>query len=131
MRLFMCHDYKAPGRIGNKGVEIDFRTDTDGSVHKLFYFSVNLSDERLRQNEPFLRFLSGLGRVTTFFKATSYMPHMPGFATIRDRVLENSAAILQDDSGIPYRFYDAKRWHVQLYGDYERPYGSFAWLEQP
>ena len=28
-------DYKAPGRIGNKGLEIDFRTDADRSVHKL------------------------------------------------------------------------------------------------
>lgn len=124
-------DYKAPGRIGNKGLEIDFRTDADGSLHKLYYFSVNLSDARLRENGPFLAFLSGLKGMTTFFKATSYMPHQPGFTVIRDRVLDQSGAILQDDSGIPYRFFDAARWQVQLYGDYERPYGSFAWLEQP
>ncbi len=124
-------DYKAPGRIGNKGLEIDFRTDADGSVHKLYYFSVNLSDERLRRNKPFLAFLSGLKGMTTFFKATSYMPHHPDFTIIRDRVLEQSTAILQDDSGIPYRYFDAAKWQVQLYGDYERPYGSFAWLEQP
>ena len=30
---------------------------SDLSVHKLFYFSVNLSDERLRENKPFLAFL--------------------------------------------------------------------------
>ncbi len=124
-------DYKAPGRIGNKGLEIDFRTDADGSLHKLYYFSVNLSDQRLRENKPFLTFLSGLKGMTTFFKATSYMPHQPGFTIIRDQVLDQSAAVLQDDSGIPYRFFDAARWQVQLYGDYERPYGSFKWLEQP
>jgi hypothetical protein len=124
-------DYKAPGRIGNKGLEIDFCTDADQSVHRLYYFSVNLSDERLGPNQPFLTFLSGLKGMTTFFKATSYMPHQPGFTIIRDRVLAGSVAILQDDSGIPYRFFDTPRWRVQLYGDYERPYGSFAWLEQP
>ena len=123
--------YKAPGRIGNKGLEIDFRTDADGSLHKLDHFSVNLSDERLRENKPFLAFLSGLKGMTTFFKATSYMPHHKGFTIIRDEVLDQSAAVLQDDSGIPYRFFDAARWQVQLYGDYERPYGSFKWLEQP
>lgn len=124
-------DYKAPGRIGNKGVEIHFRTDRDQSIHKLFYFSVNLSDERLRENQPFMRFLDGLKGMTTFLKATSYMPHESAFSIIRERILANSTAILQDDSGIPYRFLDAARWQVHLYGEYTRPYGSFRWLEQP
>jgi hypothetical protein len=124
-------NYHAPGKIGNKGVEIDFRTDSDQSFHKLFYFSVNLSDERLSQDQPFLTFLAGLKGMTTFFKATSYMMHKPEFSIIRERVLAGSAAILQDDSGIPYRFLSTATWKVQLYGDYDRPYGSFRWLEQP
>jgi hypothetical protein len=119
------------GRIGNRGLQVDFRTDADQSEHTLFYFSVNLSDDRLKQNQPFLTFLSTLKGMTTFFKATSYMPHHPGFSQIRERVLAGSGVILQDDSGLPYRFFDAARWQVQLYGDYERPYGSFIWLEQP
>jgi hypothetical protein len=124
-------DYKAPGKIGNKGVELDFRTDSDQSVHKLFYFSVNLSDGRLRQNAAFLSFLTSLKATTTFLKATSYMLHKPEFSTIRERLLSGSLAILQDDSGIPYHFFTGARWRVQLYGDYVRPYGSFRWLEQP
>jgi hypothetical protein len=124
-------DYKAPGKIGNKGVELDFRTDSDQSVHKLFYFSVNLSDDRLRQNQAFLSFLTGLKGATTFLKATSYMIHKQEFSTIRERILSDSLAVLQDDSGIPYRFFATARWRVQLYGDYVRPYGSFRWLEQP
>ncbi len=124
-------NYKAPGRIGNKGIQIDFRSDEDQSVHTLFYFSVNLSDERLRENKPFLTFLDGLKGMVTFFKATSYMPHAPAFSIIRERVLAGSSAILQDDSGLPYQFFDRARWQIQLYGSYERPYGSFRWLEQP
>ncbi len=124
-------DYRAPGRIGNKGVEIDFRSGKDQSLHKLYYFSVNLSDPYLRENRPFLTFLSGLNGVTTFLKATSYMPHHPEFSTIRERLLAQSAAVLQDDSGLPYRFFDPRQWRIQLYGEYERPYGSFRWLEQP
>ena len=123
-------DYHAPGRIGNKGVELEFRRDSDQSVHKLFYFSVNLSDSRLHEDQPFLAFLSRLKGVTTFLKATSYMLHKPEFSIIREQVLASSAAVLQDDSGIPYRFYTAAGWKVQLYGEYIRPYGSFRWLEQ-
>ena len=115
-------DYKAPGKIGNKGVELDFRTDSDQSVHKLFYFSVNLSDPRLRQNQAFLSFLTGLKGAITFLKATSYMIHRQEFSMIRERILSNSLAVLQDDSGIPYHFFAMARWRVQLYGDYVRPY---------
>ena len=123
-------NYRAPGHIGNKGVEIDFRSDSDQLVHRLYYFSVNLSDERLRENPPFLTFLSRLDGMTTFLKATSYMPHQSGFSMIRALVEGSSAAILQDDSGIPYRFFDPKTWNVQLYGAYDRPYGSFKGFEQ-
>ena len=123
-------DYHASGRIGNKGVEIEFRADDDQTVHKLFYFSVNLSDDRLKEDPQFLSFLTQLQGTTTFLKATSYMMHEPGFSTIRQQVLVRSGAVLQDDSGVPYHFYAAQNWQVQLYGEYVRPYGSFRWLEQ-
>ena len=121
----------APGDPANKGVEIEFRTDADQSIHKLSYFSVNLADVRLRGNDPFLRYVKTLKGATTLLKATSYMTHRAEFSQIRDLVLSTSGAILQDDSGIPYHWFTAAGWRVQLYGDYNRPYGSFRWLEQP
>ena len=124
-------NYHAPGRIGNKGLEIEFLSDNDQSIHKLFYFSVNLSNSRLRQDQPFLDFLPQLQGSTTFLKATSYMVHKPEFSIIREHVLSESAAVLQDDSGVPYHFYLSPGWQTQLYGEYVRPYGSFRWLEQP
>jgi hypothetical protein len=124
-------DYKAPTRYGNKGVEIEFKTDSESATHKLYYFSVNLSDERLTENKPFLTYLTGLKGSATLLKATSYMTHKKEFSLIRDQILANSSAVLQDDSGIPYRYFQTAAWKVQLYGDYQRPYGSFRWLEQP
>jgi hypothetical protein len=121
----------APSETGNRGVEIEFRTDADQSVHKLFYFSTNLSDQRLRQNHPFLTFLAKLNGVTAFFKATSYMTHKPEFSVIRDQVLAHGGAVLEDDSGIPYHFFREQSWKVQLFGAYVRPYGSFKWMQQP
>ena len=124
-------DYKAPTRFGNKGFEIEFKTDSESKTHKLYYFSVNLSDERLTENQPFQTYLSGLKGSATLLKATSYMTHKKEFSMIRDRILANSSAVLQDDSGIPFRYFQTAAWKVQLYGDYQRPYGSFRWLEQP
>jgi len=123
-------DYKAPTRYGNKGVEIEFQNDADSSVHHLFYFSVNLSNDRLHENTPFQKYLSHLTGTVSMLKATSYMPHQPGFSMIRDALTTNSRAILQDDSGLPFKKFSTEQWKVQLYGDYNQPYGSFRWMEQ-
>ena len=124
-------DYQTPGKFANKGVEIEFRSDADHSVHRLYYFAANLADERLRDNKAFLAYLSRMRGTTTLLKATSYVTHRKDFSTIRDLVLANSAAILQDDSGIPYRCFLPGLWDVLLYGDYDHPYGSFRWQVQP
>jgi hypothetical protein len=123
-------DYHAPTRYGNKGVQIEFRTDADQSLHQMYYFSVNLSDDRLAENKPFQIYAQTLKGATTMFKSTSYMLHRRDFSRIRKLVLENSAAVLQDDSGIPYHLFESELWKVQLYGDYDRPYGSFKWMGQ-
>jgi len=123
-------DYRGPGPIGNKGVEIEFQTDADGSVHRLLYLTVNLADDRLRPNQAFRLYAANLKGATTMFKATSYMTHRPNFSIIRDLVLAASDAVLQDDSGLPFHFFASGQWKVQLYGDYRRPYGSFRWMEQ-
>src|SRR5262249_7476383 len=49
-------NYHTQGVIGNKGVEIEFRRDSDQSVHRLCYLSVNLSNGRLRDDAAFLKF---------------------------------------------------------------------------
>jgi hypothetical protein len=123
--------YTSSERFYNKGVELEFRTGNDPAIHKLYYFSVNLMDDRLRDNKAFLTYMSHYKGTSTFLKATSYMTHRKDFSLIREIMLNNSASILQDDSGIPYRWFGSDVWRVQLYGAYDHPYGSFKWLQQP
>jgi hypothetical protein len=115
---------------GNKGFELSYRTDADGSVHHLSYYSVNLDDKHLSDNFAFRKFAERLKGSTTMFKATSYMTHNKDFSIIRDISLNISGAILQDDSGLPYNLFDASTWKVQLYGEYTKPYGSFHFRVQ-
>jgi hypothetical protein len=117
-------------KIANRGVEVDFVDDSTQAAHRLYYFSTNIADDHLKDNKEFGEFVSQLKGMTTYFKATSYMTHRPEFSIIRDLVLNGSSAILQDDSGLPYRMYKDPPWHVQLYGDYNQPIRPFKWLEQ-
>jgi hypothetical protein len=91
---------------------------------------VNLANDHMEKNPAFLAYLAGLKGVTTYFKATSYMTHQDGFSMIREASLAHSQTVLQDDSGIPYHFFTSGPWHVQLFGAYTQPYGSFRYLVQ-
>ena len=46
-------------------------------------------------------------------------------------ILDVSAAVLEDDSGIPYKYFDKTKWDFQLFGKYDHPYGGFHKMVQP
>jgi hypothetical protein len=108
----------------NRGLHLDLLHPGGGSPAGLYYFSLNLDDAHMRRNPEFAKFISSLGPVCTMLKATSYMLHDENFSRIRSLILEDSALILQDDTGIPWRLLSSARFDVQLYGDYEKPYGK-------
>ena len=120
-----------PGKaMKNKGVAIEFQREGESGTHKLIYISLNLSDESLGPNQPYQKFVARLKPVVTFLKSTSYMTHADNFKIIRDTILENSTAIVQDDTGIPYRFFTPDKWQVTLYGGYVKPIRVFSWRMQ-
>ena len=124
-------DYTPPSKFQNEGVEIEFHSENDPLRQKLYYFTINLADERLKENKAALAYFDRLKGSITLLKATSYATHRPDFSVIRNLMLANSIAILQDDSGIPYRWFQPSLWQVLLYGGYDHPYGSFRGLVQP
>lgn len=113
----------------NRGVRIEFR-NAAGEPGHLIYLSANLNNNGLAANSALRAFLTRSHPAVTFFKSSSYMPHRPDFSSLRQFVLDNSRTIVQDDSGIPYRFLDPAHWDARLYGRYTQPYGSFRGLMQ-
>lgn len=120
----------AAQKMHNWGFVLDFRNDSDGSMHQLYYFSVNLASDHLDKNPEFLKEMASLGPVVSYLKSTSYMLHHPEFGTIRDKIVSMSSAVLQDDSGVPFHFFPPDQWKVQLYGVYQRPYSPFSFMAE-
>jgi hypothetical protein len=67
----------------------------------------------------------------TYLKAASCLMHKPYFNQVRNLILNNTTAVLQDDSGIPVKFFDEKNWNVSLYGSYNGVINLFKGDEQP
>lgn len=115
------------------GAKISFMAPGSNKIRTLYYLSTNLVDARIKANKGFSAYLKKLGRVNTYLKAASYCMHdHVQFNLIRDAVLDNSDCVLQDDSGIAYRDFLAKKvFDIQLYGEYAKPTKDFPWIREP
>ena len=116
-------------RSAAPGVRIVF-SDGNGPNQTLYYFSTNLADGSFERS-GFAAFLAKLGPADSLIKSASYLLHKPQFANVRRLLLDGSATILQDDSGIPLAYFEAKRWQLQAFGHYAGPISMFAGFYQP
>lgn len=106
------------------GVKIVF-SDGNGPKQTLYYFNTNIADGSIERS-GFLAFCSKLGVADSFIKSASYLLHTGGFDKVRTLLLDHSATILQDDSGIPLAYFDRKKWHLQPFGRYVGPLSIFG-----
>lgn len=102
---------------GNEGVRITF-TSPSGARQELYYFKTDLSNSDTGKNKAFLNFMARYGKGCSYLKSASYLLHEPSFSVTREWLLNNSATILQDDSGIPVRYFNPEKWNLTLYGNY-------------
>jgi hypothetical protein len=117
-------DNENPGKNATHGVRIVF-AGTDGTEKTLYFFSTDLSNSGVKSS-GFLKFCQGLAPGNSLIKSASYLLHSGSFTTTRDFLLDNSATIIQDDSGIPLDNYDQKKWRFFPFGRYAGPIGEFA-----
>jgi hypothetical protein len=106
--------FLAPGSSRPQSV-IYFRAQAENPALK------RVVSEYLRHQAPAL----------TMLKSASYLLHDDQFSSIRSVILDASSAILQDDSGMPFRILNKAGWQVTLYGRYTKPVPDFNYGFQP
>ena len=119
-----------PGPGAAPGVKIVF-FGASGRPQTLYYFASDLSDSGLKANPGFLKFCAQQAPGLSLLKAASYLMHEEGFTQAREFLLAQSAVILQDDSGIPFRHLAAAGWQTRFCGHYAGPIPLFAKYPQP
>jgi hypothetical protein len=116
--------FVAEGKGTTPGVKITF-TGSAGRPQTLFYFTTDLADWAIKVNPNFGKFCEQQGQGVTLLKAASYLMHSDNFSQVRGYLLAHSKVILEDDSGIPYRFLSNNKWNVRFYGRYLGPIKRF------
>lgn len=100
------------------GVMISFRQHAEAPPQTLYYIQSDLSDGAVRANPGVLTWMRTFAPGISYLKAASYLMHEPYFSTVRSFLLNESRAILQDDSGIPLRYFAPGSWHLAFFGNY-------------
>lgn len=95
----------------------------------LIYLQANLMDGNLPKGLK--NFLNKQKVVNTLIKSCSYALHYSNFSEIKKKILEKSFLIIQDDTGIPFKDIEDKKWSVELYGKYQSPVNIFSHMLQP
>jgi len=113
------------------GIKVDFVSSSTNKVQSVFYFRTDISDKGLAKNKGFRKYLSELPQSYSYLKAASYLMHFDEFKTIRSVIFDISSTILQDDSGIAYKYFDKNKWDIKLYGKYFKPKDEFSYISEP
>ena len=123
-------NFAATGKGNIPGVRIDF-SSADGGSQTLYYFTSDLADWATQNNPGFMRFLQAQGHGVSLLKAASYLMHGQNFDRVREFLMNNSSTIVQDDSGIPFRYFDPNQWILRYCGRYVGPIDIFKQHMQP
>jgi hypothetical protein len=117
---------------GLPGVCIRFRKNPSAPEQAVYYIRADLSNESTSEHGALLSWMSRFHPAVGYLKAASYLLHESYFSHVRDFLLQHCDAILQDDSGIPLRYYVASGpWQITLFGKYDGTLDLFKKYFQP
>jgi hypothetical protein len=116
--------------MGNNpdAVEVVLKMNSSNKLKKVTYLSCDISDEGFTNANRFKSLITN--KVPTgsnsFVKSASYLMHYISFSQIRNIVLEKSKYLVQDDTGIPIKYFKPSMFTIELFGIYEKPVKDFS-----
>ncbi len=96
---------------------IKIKCAKDGKSKTVYYMRIDLT--RAEKLPNIIHFMEKR-KFLTFIKSASYALHDRNFSTIRKFILDYSQTVLQDDTGVPFYFFDSK-WDKYPFGQYTQP----------
>jgi len=125
---FPLEDEKAVAAKGKPivGITIEFMNEKRSKPQRIYYVGTDVADEKMKAKMELATFIKSFKNKMAFIKSASYILHNTNFAIMRNIVLEDTKAVLQDDTGVRYEEYAKAGWDMKLFGRYARPVADFG-----
>lgn len=104
------------------GSKIEFIGEGSSLPRTLYYFRMKLDAATIDPGTSPGKFFSRLDNMNTVIKAGCYIFHMKHFRNVAEFIMRKSNVIIQDDSGIPNRYFNKSIWSMRYYGKYVPKY---------
>jgi hypothetical protein len=123
----VAYDFKSEDRKPF-GVRVDFLQE--GKQKSVYYFKYDVSNKLFNDTTVFYKYINAnTTDCITYIKSASYLLHAGFMSNMRDLILKNATSIIQDDTGIPFKYFEeGKKFDIKLYGEYTRPVEDFPYL---
>jgi len=118
------------GMHHNDLVKVYFKNSKNNSIQMVSYMKCDLSNSAYEKNAALKNMFTKMPVSITYLKSASYLLHYGFFSDFRDVILNKSKTILEDDTGIPYKYFPGDKWYVSLYGVYVNPVSDFSGVFQ-
>ncbi|MDA3911958.1 MAG: hypothetical protein PF448_11450 [Bacteroidales bacterium] len=109
-----------------RGVRFFFRENGENRVKTLTYFYCDISNNGFVKHPELELYLKGLRQSNGFVKSASYLMHYNTFSSIREILMDKTQSLFQDDTGIPFKYFDKDAHEFVLFGKYEKPISDFS-----
>ena len=114
--LTAMNPVQSPEKLIN-GIRIYFTVKGGVSVRELVYLSMRLEANSVNPATPEGKFFNRLRNVKTMLKSAVYILQDKRYEPLKNFILQKSALIVQDDSGILFRDFNSG-WDIKLFGTY-------------
>jgi hypothetical protein len=126
VKIMESFEVLAKSDYAAKGVRLNYKDESE-KKKDLIYWSMDVSDANIDKHPELLIYLKSLdNQMSTYMKGASYLCHLADFDEIRTIILDKSKTLLQDDSGVPVRFFKDDQWSLNFFGSYKKPINLFA-----
>ncbi|WP_328987186.1 hypothetical protein [Thiorhodovibrio winogradskyi] len=108
------------------GARITFQDGRNGRMRSIWYWRGDLSNQGLASAPGLAAYIAGLPPSNLYMKAASYLCHHQGFEDACTLFRDRAELSLQEDSGMPLRFFPEEDWNQTFFGQYRDPISIFT-----
>lgn len=117
---------KRPGKL-LRSTRMTFTVPNSERTHEVYYFSLDATDRALQFYPDFVDWITRQTPASALLKSASYLLHDGQFSKTRAMVLGSADILVQDDTGVPYRYLKQANWQIKVYGKYHKPIKPMEW----
>ncbi len=103
------------------GSRILFLVPGESQPRSLVYLKARLHNSILSPATPEGKFFGKMSHMNMITKSAVYLLHTEWLLDVARHFLDRSDIIVQDDSAIPYRYFDPEQWDILLFGSFAAP----------